>query len=1748
MMLKPAGWMAAVSIATMALLGACDTSSKSNEDEFYIGGNVEGLEQGKTFHIQLHKLQEIPAPSSGAGLKSDPIPIKALSELAIGNNGTFKFPVTLKDLDKYSCAVSQHPAGQSCGIQNGTGQVSGSHVTNVNLVCLGAKYSVGVTVSSLTSTVVLQNNGSDDLTIGDNNFNTFATKLSNGSGYNVTVKTQPMSPPQLCTVVNGSGTISGSNVTSVAVNCADVYTIGGTVSGLAAGAVVNLTNTATGYTDGLSVNAAGQFTFSHMLLSGDTYNVTVSKQPQNPWQYCTVTNGTGTVAASNVTNVQIECVNVYGIGGTLSGLSNDTVTLQNNGGDTYQLASNGTFSFPTKLASGSAYSAAVSVQPVHPSEICTVSNGQGVVQNSNVNNIAVNCTISKFTIGGLIGGYAGSGLVLQNNAGDDLAITQTGSSVPFTFATALPDLSTYTVTVKTQPTNPSQTCTVTNGSGTLGGTNITNISILCVTNTFPIGGVVGGLLGYGLVLQNNGGDDLSLNTIGGAAENFQFATPIPDQTKYNVTVKTQPTNLSQTCAPAGASGTGTVDGGTVKSVSINCTTNTFNIKANVTGLAAGASVLLGCNGYHYNATANGTFTINQLLDGTGYSTSVITQPSNPYQTCTVGGNASGTLAGQDVTVPVTCVTNKYYVGGTVTGLAGNGLTLNNGGDSLPMTKQTPPAPITFKFPTQVNSGASYNVTATGTVTQLSQACKVASGGTGTVVNSDIQNVNVQCTTNTFTVGGQVVGLLGSGLVLQNNGGGDLPVAKGSSTFTFSAPMADGSTYAVTVKTGPTGPTQACSVSDGTGTLSGQNVTGVQIHCSTESYSLGGTLSGLSGDTVELKNTKSGQTTSLSGNGAFTFPGKISDGTPYSVIVLQNPQSPLQICTVTNGSGTFSGADVTNVAVSCAPGFTVSANVYGMYGSGMVLQNNDGGTVMVAGNGQATFPDPVGAGGHYSVTVKQPPSGPSQTCWVSNASGTVHDAGVTSPNVVCKQPLLHYLFVAGGGLNQPGNLSVFNADDITGVLTPVGNTYQLDKDPLSVAVDPTGKYVYIAVEHGNTDQGGIHGFYINGSNGALTPMYDGGAFPTNNNQPVSVVVDGQGQQLYALSNGANSLVSFTISSNTNSPGYLIPSPTPLPVPALGFPNSVNIDPLGRFLYFANSSGVQGYQINNPGQLDPDAGLGPYSASNPSAITIDYKSRFVFAATGSNNQIVVFSINPSKPFNLTNVGTFKGNEGSNPNLMNNPVAIAVHPSADFLYVANNGGGNVSVFSFDSSGKLTQLPQSPVAAGNKPVSITLDWSGRFAYVVNQTDQTVSMYSVAQGTGMLSPLDAGLPSTGSYPTSAAYATPGIVYLMGVPSNPVDNVRFYSVVPTTGYINPLQETQNYFNTTNAPSNVAVDPTGTYLYATTYAPSGGVAYIYGYTFTANDDPNQMTFTSIPGSPFPSHDNYDLFNFQIHPSGTFGYAGKCDRPPGAVDQFNLDPSSGALSVQNLDGGMTDSGILLQMAMDPPGNNLYAMYNVADSPPCTTCPTGHVSWFTINSQTGALTHMNDYPIEVQPTQVAVDSQGKYLYVSNKFGNPRGSYPYLDIFAITPQGSPNAGSLTPVSGSPFAIGNGQMTEMAYNMAVHPYWPFFYILDQRSGGCVYSFSYSQTGGLSQTGSACPPSSGATPYLITPDPTGRYLIVHYKDSTGNAWISTMFINGMTGQLTNVPTYPCIGSCTNTPKQIVQPLSNMSTFFAPRGQ
>jgi hypothetical protein len=507
------------------------------------------------------------------------------------------------------------------------------------------------------------------------------------------------------------------------------------------------------------------------------------------------------------------------IGGTVTGLEGSGLVLTN-GGDDLAISANGGFELTEPVDRGASYAVTVKNQPANPSQICTVAQGSGTTADADVTDVQVNCSTTAFHVGGTVTGLAGAGLVLRDNGGDDLPISADGT---FAFVTPVASGATYDVTVGVQPSEPTQVCTVASGAGTVGAANVTNVEVICATSTFTIGGTVTGLLGSGLVLQDNGGGDLSISGNG----SFTFAAPIASGATFEVTVLSQPSLPTQTCTVSG--GTGTVGSGNVTSVAINCATNRYMIGGTIRGLS-GKVTLQNNGGDDLDVTSNGTFAFaTSVPSGATYSVAVNVQPASPIsQTCAVA-NGSGVVGGADVTsVVVTCTTNSFTIGGTVSGLAaGDSITLrDNGGDDLVRS-----ADGSFAFTTPVASGATYAVTFVANPTSpVSQTCTVTNGS-GTVTNANVTSVAVSCTTNNFNVGGTVTGVTGAGLVLQNNGGGDLPIP-GNTTFAFQA--ASGTTYNITVKSAPA--LQTCAVTNGAGTVGNANITNVLVACTAVTWS------------------------------------------------------------------------------------------------------------------------------------------------------------------------------------------------------------------------------------------------------------------------------------------------------------------------------------------------------------------------------------------------------------------------------------------------------------------------------------------------------------------------------------------------------------------------------------------------------------------------------------------------------------------------------------------------------------------------------------------------------------------------------------------------------------------------------------------------------------------------------------------------------------------------------------------------
>ncbi len=264
----------------------------------------------------------------------------------------------------------------------------------------------------------------------------------------------------------------------------------------------------------------------------------------------------------------------------------------------------------------------------------------------------------------------------------------------------------------------------------------------------------------------------------------------------------------------------------------------------------------------------------------------------------------------------------------------------------------------------------------------------------------------------------------------------------------------------------------------------------------ETHTLGGTVSGLAGTGLALQDKLFliSQATP-SGNGPFTLNFNYRPNTAYDVQVVAQPIN--QTCSVTNGKGTITTANITNVVVNCLtqgqnpaldPSFGSGGKVFVTFGAteAMLLQP-DGKIVMAGGlfglarvNASGSLDTGFGKGGTVTTEFPAPAGGPP-------ANAVAHAVALQPDGKIVVVGEMVNGFVAGGKLfNSDFALARYNADGSldssfgTGGLVTTDFNGNLDR-AYAVAIQPDGKIVVAgdATPSTNTDFG-VARYNANGS--------------------------------------------------------------------------------------------------------------------------------------------------------------------------------------------------------------------------------------------------------------------------------------------------------------------------------------------------------------------------------------------------------------------------------------------------------------------------------------------------------------------------------------------------------------------------------------------------------------------------------------------------------------------------------------------
>jgi 6-phosphogluconolactonase (cycloisomerase 2 family) len=898
--------------------------------------------------------------------------------------------------------------------------------------------------------------------------------------------------------------------------------------------------------------------------------------------------------------------------------------LSDNGSDTLAVNANGSVTFARAIAKGSPYSVSVAVQPSSPSQTCTVTNGSGTVGSSNVTSVSIACVTNSYTVQPTISGLSGSGLVIQNSFADNLAVSGPGVA---TFATQVASGGTYSISILTQPSKPVQTCTVANGSGTVGGAAVTTPTISCVTQNPWI-----------LVTVNYGDNSLSLFNI----------DPITGQPRARgrYYVGSTPTDINGDGQGRFLyvlnGGDGTITGfryDLAASTLVPMTSGGQPIAAFPPGILAGPSSLTGYPGSKtlYLAIKGSNVIAAYAIDQT---TGALTEiAGSPFNAGTSPQKLTLDAAGRFAYVTNAGSNNVYAytvdpTTGALTEIANSRVAAGSQPFELLLHR-------TGKFAYVANTGSAsisaYTVNAaTGVLTPV-PGSPFATGG----VPGDVTPYN----------GGRAP------MILHPNG--KLLLVRSTLAQTISAFTIDPASGALSPATGGT-------VTVGQGAVwQTLDPTGRFVFVANHGGAPGpGSISVFSLDP------SSGALTEVTGS-----PFQLSGG-------------PAMISPDPSGKFLYAASDATH-------------QVYGM----KVDQTSGALTPLASGSSVLTGDSPV-------VALAIP--------------------GVAQPGASTFSS--KYAYVP----NSDNSISAFAIDAATGMLTPVpGTPVQSNGSGLAaVAVAPNGKVAYAL----NATSSSISLFDINPSSGNLTVRSNTVGVGTN---PTLLTVDAAAENLYVVSPGVGTLFEYPIDPVTQGvsrgggvtyAGKLVPS-------------AIAVDLSARFLYAIRAGTLESYLTGWQG-VGGTLGLPPPGepalAASVSAVAVHPSGLFVYATNAATSgSIQAFTVAPGASGSV--LGAMLTAGASAPT-GSTPVAIAIEPSGHFLYTADSGSNTISGFLVDqSTGALAALAASPFSTGTHPISVSADYSGKYLLVLSDTGTAVLTYTIDPVTGALAQV--GTVTTGVSP-----------------------------------------------------------------------------------------------------------------------------------------------------------------------------------------------------------------------------------------------------------------------------------------------------------------------------------------------------------------------------------------------------------------
>lgn len=311
---------------------------------------------------------------------------------------------------------------------------------------------------------------------------------------------------------------------------------------------------------------------------------------------------------------------------------------------------------------------------------------------------------------------------------------------------------------------------------------------------------------------------------------------------------------------------------------------------------------------------------------------------------------------------------------------------------------------------------------------------------------------------------------------------------------------------------------------------------------------------------------------------------------------------------------------------------------------------------------------------------------------------------------------------------------------------------------------------------------------------------------------------------------------------------------------------------RFVaYISGGADIAWYDVDKTsGALTP---IGSIAAFRTGANFLAFRGIGHVYAVTSGNRVGAYSINAT-----TGALTFINDVGTGGT---GPAHVSIDRTGKYVFVANYGSGDVSVFPIQPTGGLGAAQQTDPSGGNAHQILT-DASGNYVFVPCLGDDKVAQYSFDTTTGMLTANGQVATANGAGPRHMAFAPNGKhAYLINELNSTLLPLSYDSSTGRLAQLQPPLSTRATTGGTNTTAEVVVHPNGKFVYGSNRGENNIVV------FSIDQTTGMLTLVD-----HTSTQGMTPRNFTIDPSGTLLYA--ANQNSNTVVPFSINPTTGRLT--------------------------------------------------------------------------------------------------------------------------------------------------------------------------------------------------------------------------------------------------------------